>query len=70
MNSQEVHREKKLDWLVWLLTISIGSHYMYFKEHKFKGFIPNKKLKQNIEKKPLILPIMMYYNLHFQTIDG
>ena len=32
INSQKMHREKKLDWLVWRLTISIGSHYMYFKD--------------------------------------
>ena len=37
--------EKILDKLVWRLTIFIIAPFMYIEEQKFKGFIPNKKIK-------------------------
>ena len=42
--------EKRLDWLVWRLTIFIVSHNKYIEERKFKGFIPNKKVEAIMSK--------------------
>jgi hypothetical protein len=57
-------RRRRIDWLVWRLTITIAHHYMHTLKMKKKGFIKNKVMEaiitRSVEKVALILLTHVY----------
>ena len=41
---------RRLDWLVWRLTISIASHYIYIEETELRRLHSNKKIEAIVRK--------------------